>query len=301
MPDVDLSDLDAYAAVARHRSFRQAARLRNVSASSLSATIQRLESRLGVRLLNRTTRSVTPTEAGERLLERLGPALRDVKAAVDTLDAFRESPRGTLRLNVPLVVAQVILPSIAARFLADHPGVTLDVTSDDSFIDVLAAGFDAGVRYEERISLDMIAVPLGPRTQRYAAGASAAYLARHGHPSHPRDLLDHACLRHRFPSGALSTWEFEREGEVVRVAGEGPMVAGNLEMLLAAACAGLGVIASFEEYLRPLFASSRLEPILPDWWQSFPGPLLYYPSRRYMPAPLRVFVDFLKRDAQSET
>ena len=176
MPELDLADLAAFAAVAQQRSFRGAAALRGVSASTLSEAVRRLEARLDLRLLNRTTRSVTPTEAGARLLERLLPALGEVSAALDAVNGFRDSPpgmpTGTLRLNVPLIVASMILTPIVEGFLKTHPGITLEIAAEDSFIDVLAAGFDAGVRYDERLERDMIAVPIGPRTQRYVTAAS---------------------------------------------------------------------------------------------------------------------------------
>jgi DNA-binding transcriptional LysR family regulator len=292
----ELADLDAFAAVAAARSFRGAATLRNVSASTLSEAVRRLEQRLGVRLLNRTTRSVTPTDAGARLIERLVPALGEVEAALDVVNGFRDSPTGTLRLNVPFAVARLVLPPIVAGFLKANPGITLELSSDDRFIDVLAAGFDAGIRYEERLEQDMIAVPVGPRIQRFAAGASPDYLAERGRPEHPRDLLRHACIRHRFMSGVTTgVWEFERDGEVVRVAPEGPFIGTDIDSELAAAASGLGIITSFEGFLAPAFADGRLEPVLPDWWQPFSGPFLYYPSRRLMPAPLRAFVDYIKR------
>jgi DNA-binding transcriptional LysR family regulator len=296
MPDPNLSDLDAFVAVARARSFRGAATLRGVSASSLSEALRRLEARLGVRLLNRTTRSVTPTEAGERLIERLEPALGDIAGALDAVSSFRDSPAGTLRLDVPSIVARHILPPIACRFLLAHPGITLEVAANDSFIDVLAAGFDAGIRYEERLERDMIAVPVGPRVQRFVIAAAPSYLAARGRPKHPKDLLDHACIRHRFASGRIASWEFERDGELVRISADGPLVASSLEMELAAAVAGLGLICTFEEALRPALDSGDLLPVMEDWWQSFSGPFLYYPSRTHMPAPLRAFVDFLKAD-----
>lgn len=283
-------------AVARSRGFRTAATLRGVSASSLSDAVRRLETSVGVRLLNRTTRSVTPTEAGERLLERLEPALGEIAQALDTVNGFRDSPRGTLRLNVPTIIATEILPPIATRFLAAHPGITLDVTANDSFIDVLAAGFDAGVRYDERIERDMIAVPIGPRTQRFAAAAAPAYVAARGTPLHPRDVLGHASIRHRFPSGRLSIWEFERDGELVRVDPDAVLIASSSPLEIAGAVAGLGIVYVFEEFVRPWIDRGMLVPVLEDWWQSFSGPFLYYPSRTLMPAPLRAFVDFLRRD-----
>ncbi|MGK9236657.1 LysR family transcriptional regulator [Inquilinus limosus] len=296
MSSPDLSDLDAFVAVARARSFRGAAALRGVSASSLSDALRRLEARLGVRLLNRTTRSVTPTEAGERLLERLAPALGEIAGALDAVHSLRDSPTGTLRLNVPVIVGRHVLPPIAARFLAAHPGIRLEVTAEDSFVDVLAGGFDAGIRYEERVERDMIAVPIGPRIQRFVIAAAPSYLTARGRPRHPKDLLDHACIRHRFASGRVAGWEFERDGQIVRISPDGPLVANALEMEVAAALAGLGVISSFEEVLRPHLDSGTLVPVLEEWWQSFSGPFLYYPSRTHMPAPLRAFVDFIKAD-----
>jgi DNA-binding transcriptional LysR family regulator len=294
MLEPDLADLGAFADVARHRSFRGAASLRGVSPSTLSEAVRRLEERLGVRLLNRTTRSVTLTEAGARLLDRLLPALSEVSAALDTVNSFRDSPTGTLRLNVPVIVARMVLPGLVEGFLKAHPGITLEVAAEDTFVDVLAAGFDAGVRYGERLEQDMIAVPIGPRRQRFAAGASPAYLAAHGAPQHPRELLDHACIRHRFPSGVLPAWEFERNGEIVRVNPGGPLIASNIELQLATAIAGLGIVSSFEWLLAPPFASGALVPVLPDWWQEFEGPFLYYPSRRLLPAPLRAFIDYVR-------
>jgi DNA-binding transcriptional LysR family regulator len=294
MNEPDLADLDAFTAVARQRSFRGAATQRGVSASTLSEAVRRLETRLGVRLLNRTTRSVTPTEAGARLLDRLTPALGEVAAALDVVNTFRDSPTGTLRLNVPGIVAHIVLPPIVEAFLKEHPGITMEVVADDSFIDVLAAGFDAGVRYDERLEQDMIAVPIGPRVQRFACAAAPSYLAQHGQPKHPRDLLNYACIRHCFPSGVIPPWEFERKGEIVRVSPSGPLIASSVQMKVRAAVSGLGIMSSFEEHLAPSLKSGALVPVLEDWWQSFSGPFLYYASRRHMPAPLRAFVDFIK-------
>jgi DNA-binding transcriptional LysR family regulator len=290
-----LADLDAFVAVARARGFRGAAQASGASASALSEAVRRLEAALGVRLLNRTTRSVAPTEAGQRLLERLAPALAEIESGLDVVNGFRDSPRGTLRLNVPVIVAMTILPSIASRFLLAYPGVTLEIAANDDFIDVVAAGFDAGIRYEERIERDMIAAPIGPRVQRYVAAAAPAYLAARGVPGHPRDLVNHACIRHRFPRGAVSDWEFERGEEIVRVKVDGPLAASAIELEVSAAIAGLGVICTFEEFLREALDRGELTEVLADWRQSFSGPFLYYPSRN-MPAPLRAFVDFIRRD-----
>lgn len=293
MQTPDLADLDAFAAVARARGYRGAAALRGVSPSSLSQAVRRLEERLGVRLLNRTTRSVTPTEAGERLLARLAPSLAELALALDEVNAFRDSPTGTLRINVPTVAARLALPGLVTPFLAAHPGITLEVVAEDSLVDVLAAGFDAGVRYDERLEKDMIAVPLGP-PERYVTVGSPAYFARHGRPAHPDELLGHACIRHRFLSGVSLPWEFEKDGVVVRVVPIGPLVSNVADLGLAAAEAGLGLARTFEGFAAAAVAAGRLETVLDDWSPPFTGPLLYYPSRRQMPAPLRAFVDFLR-------
>ncbi|TCU31215.1 LysR family transcriptional regulator [Rhizobium azibense] len=298
---VDLGDLSAFVAVARAKGFRDAARAGKASASGLSEAVRRLEARLGVRLLNRTTRSVVLTEAGHGLLERLGPALSEVESALDVVNGFRERPAGSLRLNVPVSAARLVLPNIVPPFLAAYPGIRLEVIAEESFVDVLAAGCDAGIRYEERLEQDMIAVPIGPRVQRFATAASPAYLDRHGRPDHPVDLLRHACLRGRFPSGAMMTpWEFEREGEVVRVDPEGPLtvgIGGAVDLAVDAAIAGVGIVGLFEDWLRPYFSSGALEPILEPWWQAFTGPFLYYSGRRLVPAPLRAFIDFIRASA----
>lgn len=292
----DLGDLTAFVAVARAGGFRDAARASDSSASSLSEAVRRLETRFGVRLLNRTTRSVAPTEAGARLLDRLGPALREVEAALDVVNGFRDRPAGTLRLNVPVIAARLILPRIVPPFLAAYPDICLEVIAEDSFVDMLATGCDAGIRYDERLEQDMIAIPIGPREQRYATAASPAYLDRRGRPEHPRDLLDHACLCGRFSSGAMTVWEFEREGEVVKVEPTGPLivrVGAATDLAVDAAVAGSGVIQLFEDWLRPYLDSGALDAVLEPWWQCFSGPFLYYPGRRYLPAPLRAFVDFI--------
>ena len=293
---MELGDVTAFVAVAKGRGFREAARASGASASTLSEAVRRLESQVGVRLLNRTTRTVTLTEAGALMLERLLPALGEVAAALDIANDFRSTPRGTLRLNVPTVAARLFLPAITEAFLHAHPEVKLEITVDDSFVDVLAAGCDAGIRYDERLEQDMIAVPIGPRTQRFALAASPAYLASRRRPLHPQELLSHSCIRHRFASGAMPAWEFERDGELISIEPNGALIvsAAAADMSISAATAGLGIVFLFEEWLKPHISSGALEPVLAPWWFSFPGPRLYYPSRRFMPAPLRAFVDFIK-------
>lgn len=292
-----LDDLSAFAAVAQARGFREAARSAGASASTLSEAVSRLEEQIGVRLLHRTTRSVVPTEAGFRLLERLQPALAEVSAALDTINVFRDRPVGTLRLNVPVSAARLVLPEIVPAFLAAYPDIHLDITVEESFVDMLAAGCDAGIRYEERLEQDMIAVPIGPRRQRFATAASPDYIARHGMPLHPRDLVDHACLRGRFPSGSMTTWEFQKDDETIRIEPSGPLtisIGGATELAVSAAIAGTGIITLFEDWLTPHFANGQLVPVLEDWWLSFTGPYLYYSGRRLVPAPLRAFIDFIR-------
>ena len=297
----NLADLNAFVAVARSGGFREGARASGFSASGLSEAVRRLEAQLGVRLLNRTTRSVVPTDAGAGLLARLGPALSEVEAALDVVNGFRDRPAGTLRLNVPVSAARLVLPRIVAPFLAAYPDIRLEVITEESFVDVLAAGCDAGIRYDDRLEQDMIAVPIGPRVQRFAAAASPAYLARRGRPEHPRDLLGHACLTGRFASGAMPPWEFERGDEVVRVDPTGPLIVragGGTDLAVDAAIAGTGIVFLFEDWLRQHFDSGALEAVLEPWWSSFSGPFLCYPGRRLVPAPLRAFVDFVKATAE---
>jgi len=294
----ELADLNAFLTVARARGFREAARAVGSSASTLSEAVRRLEAQLGVRLLHRTTRSVTPTEVGTRLIERLTPALGEVEAALEVVNLFRERPAGTLRLNVPVSAARLVLPAILSGFLAAYPDIQVEIIAEDGFVDMVASGCDAGIRYDERLEQDMIAVPIGPRVQRFATAASPAYLDAHGRPSHPRDLLTHACLRGRFTSGALtSPWEFERKGEIVRVEPQGPLiasVAGAADLLVDVAIGSGGIVSLFEDWLRPAMESGALEPVLPEWWQAFSGPFLYYSGRRLVPPPLRAFVDFIR-------
>jgi DNA-binding transcriptional LysR family regulator len=299
---VDLADLNAFIAVARAKGFRDGARSHGASASGLSEAVRRLEARLGVRLLHRTTRSVVPTEAGRRLLERLGPALNEVEAALDAVNDFRDRPIGVLKLNVPVSAARLVLPQIVPAFLAAYPDIRLEVTAEEGFVDVIAAGCDAGIRYEERLEQDMIAVPIGPRLQRFAAGAAPAYLERYGRPTHPRELLDHACLSGRFASGVPLAWEFERDGELVKVDPVGPLlvtIGAASDLSVDVAIAGLGVVYHFEDWLRPYFDRGSLVPLLEPWWQRFSGPFLYYPGRRLAPAPLRAFIDFVKATAHA--
>jgi DNA-binding transcriptional LysR family regulator len=286
MQAVDFADLDAFVAIAKDRG---------VAASTLSQSLRALEERLGVRLLNRTTRSVTPTEAGQELLGRLVPALSDITDALDRVNRFRDTPSGTLRLNVPMAVGELIIAPLIVRFLAAYPQLKVELVAEDALVDVVERGFDAGVRYGESLARDMIAVSLVPQ-QRFVIAASPDHIAAHGRPAHPTDLLQHACIRHRFTSGALLPWEFEKDGESLRI---GPLTTSSSRLALRAAEGGVGFIHTFEDYARPGLESGRLVSVLADWCPPFPGPFLYYPSRRHMAAGLRAFIDFVRSESKA--
>ena len=294
---MDFNDLAAFASVARAGGFRDAARASGVSASSLSIAVKRLEAKLGLRLLHRTTRSVALTEAGTHLLGRLMPLFGEMEAALDVLNAFRDTPTGTLRLNVPASAARTILPGIVTPFIQAYPGIQVEVIVEDGFVDVLSMGCDAGIRYDERLEQDMVAIPIGPRVQRIATAAAPSYLEGRGRPTHPRDLLSHACLRIQFSSGAMATWQYRRGEEAYRLEPPGPLLVKPslaLDLAISVALGGAGVVHLFEEMLQPYFDSGELEPLLEAWWVPFTGPFLYYPGHRHVPAPLRAFIDFIR-------
>jgi DNA-binding transcriptional LysR family regulator len=292
MSELDLRDLDAFVAVARTRNFRRAALEQQVSVSSLSQRLRDMEERLGVRLMNRTTRSVALTEAGELLLARIAPAMRDVSDALDQVRGLRDVPSGRLRINAPPPAIDLVLAPMVAPFLRQYPQIDMDIVSESSLIDIVAAGFDAGVRYGEHLAQDMIAVSLSP-PQRYAVVASPQYVAQHGRPKHPRDLLDHACIRTRFGSGAMPDWEFEKAGRIVKVAPSGRLIATYLGLAMRVVHDGLGFWPTFEGYVRESVQSGALVSVLDDWCPPFPGPFLYYPSRRQLPPALGAFIAFV--------
>jgi DNA-binding transcriptional LysR family regulator len=291
MSDLDLRDLAAFLAVARTRNFRRAALDERVSVSSLSQRLRDLEERLGVRLLNRTTRSVAMTEAGELLLAGAGPAMSDVAHALERVRGLRAVPSGRLRINAPPPAVDLVLAPMVAPFIAAYPAIDLEIVAESSFIDIVDAGFDAGVRYGEHLAQDMIAVPLSP-PQRYAVVASPAYIARHSRPRHPKDLLDHRCIRIRFGRGALLDWEFEKAGQMVKVSPPSGLIANYPGLVQRAARDGLGFWLTFEGYVREAIKSGALVGVLDDWCAPFPGPFLYYPSRRQPPPALAAFVAF---------
>ena len=295
MSNPRLPDLISFATVARLRSFRGAALELGVSASALSHAVRGLEERLGVRLLNRTTRSVTPSQAGQRLLERLGPALRDIDDALDDVNTFRDTPIGTLRLNVPRSAAHLLLAPLMARYLAAHPQMRLEITTDDGLVDIVAGGYDAGVRFGESLQGDMVAVPLGP-PQRLVVVGSPAYLAKHGAPATPRELRAHACIRFRFPSGKFYRWEFAKGGQALEIDVDGPLALGEAELMIRAAEDGVGLACVLDAQVEPRVQSGALVRVLEDWCPMIPGFYLYYPSRRQMAGGLRAFVEMIRAD-----
>jgi DNA-binding transcriptional LysR family regulator len=292
MSDLDLRDLEAFVAVARTRNFRRAAAEQRVSVSSLSQRLRDMEERLGIRLMNRTTRSVALTEAGELLLARVAPALSDVTEALSQLRGLRDEPSGRLRINAPPPAIDLVLAPMIGPFLKAYPKVGVEIVGQSGFIDIVGAGFDAGVRYGEHLEQDMIAVPLGP-PQRYALVAAPDYLARRGTPKHPRDLLGHDCIRIRFSSSTLLDWEFEKAGRAVKLSPPAKLVVNHPGPAMRAARDGTGFWLTFSDYVSEPIASGALVSVLEDWCAPFPGPFLYYPSRRQPPPALAAFVTFV--------
>ncbi|MBI0537102.1 LysR family transcriptional regulator [Roseomonas sp. KE2513] len=294
MKSRNLAELEAFAAIARARSFRKAAEQRGVSVSALSLTMRNLEERMGVRLLHRTTRSVSPTEAGQRLLERLQPALDDIATAVDMVNDFRDRPTGTVRINAPIPALEFRLAPLAQPFLAANPDVSLELISDAARVDIVEHGFDAGVRFGEDLARDMVAVPLGGPL-RYLVLGAPDYLLRCGTPGQPEDLLRHACIRHRFPGGSIFPWEFARDGRAVTITPEGPLTVNDPHVAMRAGLDGVGLVRLPEEYARPAIASGGLVPVLEEWCPILPSWFLYYPSRRQMSSAFRTFLGFVAR------
>ena len=292
MIDMDLRDLEAFVAVAHTRNFRRAALEQHVSVSSLSQRLRALEEGLGVRLMNRTTRSVALTEAGEFLLARIGPAMSDVGDALVAVRGLRDVPSGRLRINAPPPAVDLVLAPMAAPFLRAHPLIDLEIVGDNAFVDIVATGFDAGVRYGEHLAQDMIAVALGP-PQRYVLVASPHYIAQHGRPKHPMDLMNHCAIRTRFDSGAIPAWEFAKAGRVVKVTPPGKLIASYSGLARRAALDGVGFWATFEGYVHEDLRSGALISVLDDWSEAFPGPFLYYPSRRQQSPALSAFIAFV--------
>jgi len=288
-----LGDLTALAAIAAHRSFRKAADELGLSPSTLSHMMRVLEQNIGVRLLNRTTRSVSPTEAGERLVSRLQPVLRDLEFALQEVDALRSRPSGTLRINASEIPVRLLLKTVVPAFLERHPEMALDLVTEGRLIDIVADGFDAGIRLGEAVPQDMVAVRFGGEA-RFLAVASPAYLKGRTPPQTPDDLKDHACIRFRLPSGKLYRWEFEKHGQEMTVDVPGALTLDHAGLMIEAAADGLGIAYAAERSVRPYLDRGTLVSVLDDWCPAIPGLFLYYPGHRHVPPGLRAFIDVLK-------
>jgi DNA-binding transcriptional LysR family regulator len=288
-----LTELTAFTSIVRHASFRAAAGELALSASTLSHMMRALEERLGVRLLNRTTRSVAPTEAGERLFRNLTTILGDLDTALADIDSLRARPSGSLRINASEAAARVLLHRVVPTFVARYPEIRLDLVTEGRLIDIVAEGFDAGVRLAETVPQDMIAVPFGGDT-RFLAVAAPVYLAENGSPQTPDDLKRHHCIRFRLPSGKIYRWEFKRNDRELRLDVAGAITLDHMGLMVEAASRGLGIAYVWAELAREAIARKRLVPVLERWTPLLPGHCLYYPSHRLVPPPLRAFIDVLK-------
>jgi DNA-binding transcriptional LysR family regulator len=292
-----LAELEAVLAVSRHRSFRAAASELNVSTSALSHSIAGLEARIGVRLFNRTTRSVSLSEAGAQFVQNVAPALSTIRDALEQAGSFRDTPSGTLRINTSVGAAHQAMPVFIA-FLQRYPDMKLDIVTEGRLIDIVVEGFDAGIRLLETVPQDMIAVPFGER-QRFAVVGSPAYFSEHKRPRTPADLAAHRCIRSRMPSGSIYQWEFERHGQTVRIDGDGALTLDEPGMMLAAARAGLGLAYLTEWNVRADLVAGTLVRVLEEWTPPLDGLCLYYPGRRHVPAGLRALIDMIREYADA--
>lgn len=289
-----LADLNAFLTVAEERSFTRAAARLGTSQSALSYTMRRLETRLGVRLLTRTTRRVAPTEAGERLLRTLRPALGDVEAELLSLGELRDRPSGTLRVTATQHAAETILWPACARLARAHPDVKVEIGVDSGLTDIVAERYDAGIRLGEQVARDMVAVRIGPDLRMAVVGAPA-YFERHPPPRTPQDLVAHRCINLRLATaGGLYAWEFERDGRELRVRVEGQLAFNTTALIATAALEGFGLAYLLEEQAAPHLADGRLRRVLEDWCPPFPGYHLYYPSRRHSTPAFALLVEALR-------
>ncbi|MGY4395458.1 DNA-binding transcriptional LysR family regulator [Sphingomonas sp. UYAg733] len=289
----ELAELSIFLTVARHRSFKRAAVERRVAPSAISHAIRGLEERVGVRLFHRTTRSVSLTEAGERFESELHPAFGQIGKALESLNSFRGSPFGTVRINIPSSIAPFVLRNVMGPLLKQNPGLHLDIVATDRLVDIVEDGFDAGIRFGERLTQDMIAVRIKP-VLRFSVVGSPDYFLDRTVPVTPADLQDHKCVRYRYPSGAIYNWQFERKGEAVDVDVNGPITLGDQELMIEAALQGCGLAYVWDNRVMPYLASGKLIRCLDDWCAPDDGLFLYYPSRRYLSGGLRALIDMLK-------
>ncbi|QTD31081.1 LysR family transcriptional regulator [Pseudomonas fluorescens] len=300
MKNPSTADLSIFLCIAQHLNFSRAAVDLGLTPSALSHSLRALENRLGVRLFNRTTRSVALTEAGERLYARLKPAFRDIEDALEDLNHFRDKPSGNLRITSGRQACELVLLPIASEFLKIYPDIRLEVVESDALLDIVAAGFDAGVRFGNRLEADMVSLPIGPNLRSVVVG-SPGFFERHPAPQKPEDLHALPCIRHRFPSGSMYRWEFERGGIEQEIEVNGPLTLGDVSLMIGPALQGLGLAYVFEDMAREHLASGRLVQVLADWCPYYPGLHLYYPSRRHVPAPLKAFIDFARNARDGKT
>ncbi|MGK7654217.1 LysR family transcriptional regulator [Roseovarius sp. B08] len=298
MKNYKLTDFDAVLAISRRGTFRAAALDLGMSTSALSNAVSKLEGQLGVRLFNRTTRSVSLTEAGHRFVDQVSPAVRDIHQALDTVRSQQETPSGTLRINTFVTAAQEILAPLILEFLNRFPEVQIDLVTEGSLVDIVADGFDFGVRSKTLVPSDMIAIPLGP-ARRHAVVAAPSYFANRDVPRVPADLKAHTCIRVRLPNGALYRWQFESEGQPVHVEVDGPLTLDEASLARTAVLDGVGIGYFMESNVREDIAAGRLVRILDDWTPPIAPLCLYYPSRRNPPAAFKVFVDLARELARS--
>lgn len=293
MKKVTNNDLAVVLTIATYLNMSRAAVELGVTPSALSHSLRNIEERLGVRLFNRTTRSIAITDAGERLFTRLRPAFRDIEDALEDLNQFRGSPMGTLRINAGRPATQLVLLPLISQFTAKYPEVNVEIDANNSLVDVVSDGFDAGVRFGETIDGDMVAVPIGPY-MRSAVVATPEFFTRYPIPLHPKDLRGIPCIRLRFSSGSLYRWEFEKGGIKLDNEVEGPITLNDMGLIAEAVLHGGGVGYVFEELVAGPLQDGRLVRVLEDWCPYYPGLYLYYPSRRQLPTVLKAFVDFIR-------
>jgi len=290
----EIGDLLAFMAVAEERSFTRAAARMGTSQSSLSHTIRRVEERMGVRLLTRTTRNVAPTDAGEQLLETLRPAFDDIETRVGAISALGAKPAGTIRLTSSRQPAVGIVLPAASRLMAEYPDINIEISVDQKFTDIVAERYDAGIRLGERVEKDMVAVRIGPELRMAVAG-SPAYFKKRGKPLSPHDLTQHVCINLRLPTlGGLYAWEFEKDNRPLNVRVQGQFTCNDVPMLVEAAVNGLGVVCLPDDQFGTLLQDGRLEQVLEDWCPPFPGYHLYYPSRRQVSPAFRLLIEALR-------
>ena len=299
MRGTQFAELSAFVAIAEQQSFTKAAKQLGISTATLSQALRSLEDRIGVRLLNRTTRSVSVTAVGERLLSRLRPVLDDYESALESLNDFRDRPCGLLRITVPPPAADFLLAPVLAEFLQQYSDIRLEVSSDAMRKDIVAERFDAGIRGGRRVERDMVAVRISPEV-RLITVASPDYLERRGTPSKPEDLREHNCIRLRFASGELLPWRFERKGKEIDVDVEGSVITNDERLTVRLAADGVGILYTAEPYAREMLVQRKLVPVLPEWVPPADSFYLYYPSRRQNPAALQALVEFLKNKLKAD-